>query len=46
MESPQTEENKGFWSTNKELFLSIVIILAVMFCLKYIITTALQFHLT
>ncbi len=45
MEAPQIGESKSFWKTNKELITSIVIILLIMFSLKYILKMALSAHL-
>lgn len=45
METPRVEETKSFWKTNKELIMSIVIILLIMFSLKYILKIAMAAHL-
>jgi hypothetical protein len=46
METPEVEETKGFWKTNKELLLSTVIIMAVMLVLKYLFKMALEYHIS
>jgi predicted negative regulator of RcsB-dependent stress response len=44
METPQVEETRSFWKTNKELIISASIILLIMLCLKYILKIALEAH--
>jgi hypothetical protein len=45
MEAPKVEERNGFWESNKGSIASIVIILVIMFFLKYLFNIALQTHL-
>lgn len=46
MNAPKVNEGNGFWKANKEVFISMIVIVIVMFCLKFLFNMAIQFHLT
>ncbi|MBS1506598.1 MAG: hypothetical protein JSS79_08135 [Bacteroidetes bacterium] len=45
MEAPKVQERKSFWQANKETIVSIIIILMIMFFLKYLFQLAWHAHL-